>query len=93
MSAARAAAALLAHDTALAVFAASLPCGYAGQKREIVIDHVRENVLNSWTLTLAAHAAGVTEEQVVAALFYAEPLRFGSTLVCRGEARRLFSAD
>jgi hypothetical protein len=42
-----------------------------------------------WTLSLAAHAAGTTEEKVVAALL----LYFvcaGTSTVCRGIARRAF---
>lgn len=39
----------------------------------------------------AAQSAGVSEEQVIAALLYIEPLRLGSTCICRGEARILFA--
>lgn len=46
-------------------------------------------VRGCWTLALAAHAAGTTEEKVVAALL----LYFvgaGPSAVCRGIARRAF---
>ena len=91
MSAKSAAAALLRHDVELAAFAAQFRPGWQQGKREAVEAYVQENVMNTWTLTLAAEAAGVTEEQVVAALLYLEPLRTGSTCVCRGRAADLFA--
>ena len=90
MSATNAAKALLELDTQIYEFANTLPMGYHSQKREIVTEFVREYLAGTWTLTLAARSAGVSEEQVVAALLYLEPLRLGSTVVCRGEARLLF---
>jgi hypothetical protein len=93
VSAARAARALLELDTELAARIASegstLNNNYWGH-REVVLKIVRECVLGTWTLTLAARAAGMSEQQVVAALLYLEPLRIGSTVVCQGEAQRLF---
>jgi hypothetical protein len=90
MSATQAAQALLAHDVEVYQFAKSLGAGYDPQKREKVRSFLEGYLLGTWTLTLAAAAAGVTEEQVVAALLHQEPLRFGTTVVCRDEARRLF---
>lgn len=92
MSAKSAAAALLKNDTELAAFAATLRPGWQAGKREAVNAYLRENVMNTWTLTLAADAAGCTEEQAIAALLYMEPLRMGTTCVCRGEAALLFQA-
>lgn len=88
MSGRRAAEALLELDTELAVRVAELPQAYDYGKREQALQIVRECVLGTWTLTLAARAAGVTEEVVVSALLYR--LHIGSTVVCQGEARRLF---
>lgn len=92
MSAKSAAAALLKHDTELAAFASTLDPVWVANRCEVVRSYIRENVMNTWTLTLAADAAGCTEEQVVAALVYMEPFRLGSTCVCRGEAAILFGA-
>ena len=92
MSAKSAAAALLKNDADLAAFAAELKPGNWLGKREAVHAYLRANVMNTWTLALAADAAGRTEEQVVAALLYMEPLRTGSTCVCKGEAAQMFRA-
>jgi hypothetical protein len=91
MSAVRAARALLWHDADLAAFAASIPAPHSPRHREIVTYYVRNYVMNTWTLTLAAEAAGETEEQVIAALLHLEPLRIGTTCICRGEAKLMFA--
>lgn len=91
MSATRAAQALLLHDADVACFAASMEhVTCYTKKREAVLRFVRHDVMGTWGLAVAAHAAGVSEEQVIAALLHLEPLRFGTTCVCRGEARRMF---
>jgi hypothetical protein len=91
MSGKRAAEALLELDTELAASVAELSQGYSFNKRDQVLQIVRECVLGTWTLTLAARAAGVAEEVVVSALLH--KLRIGSTCICRGEAKLLFSDD
>lgn len=91
MSATQAAQALLEHDVEVYQFAQSLPQGYDPERRQKVLAFLEGYLMGTWTLTLAAASAGVTEEQVIAALLYREPLRIGSTVVCRGEARLLFS--
>jgi hypothetical protein len=91
MSAKAAAAALLRNDVDLASFARQWRAGWQQGKSEAVEQYIRQHVMNTWTLTLAAQSAGVTEEQVIAALLYINPLRTGSTCVCRGRAASMFS--
>lgn len=90
MSAKRAAEALLETDVELAAFAASVEDRFPG-KREAVKEFIRDNVMSTWTLTLAAKAAGVEEPQVIAALLHLESLRTGSTHICRADAEELFA--
>lgn len=90
MSAKSAAASLLKNDITLAEFAAKLQSIREIERREYVINFLRENVMNTWTLTLVADAAGCTEEQVIAALLKMEPLRIGTACVCAMEARACF---
>ncbi|MGF6440094.1 hypothetical protein [Paraburkholderia youngii] len=92
MSARQAAEALLELDAELSAFAAGLDGCRFTEKREVVKSFIRESVMNTWTLTLAARVAGVTEQQVVAALLHLEPLRAGSTYICRTDAAELFEA-
>jgi hypothetical protein len=91
MSAKSAAQALLKNDTELAAFAAQFRNGWEQGKTRAVEEYIRDNVMNTWTLTLAAEAAGVTEQQVIAALLFLDPLRTGSNCVCRGQAAGLFA--
>lgn len=94
MSGVRAARALLALDASLAECVELLTARVRPSSlewRPAVLALVRERVMGTWTLTLAAEAAGATEQQVVAALLYLEPLRIGSNCVCRGEAEMLFA--
>ena len=91
MSAKRAAAALLELDTDIAAFAAGLEPGYEPDKRLKVMAYVREHVMGTWTLTLAARSAGKTEQQVVGALMELRPLRFGSQGHGHAVAQVLFS--
>lgn len=92
MSAKRAALALLELDTELAAFASELvPGGYDPGKRDKVDAFVRENVMGTWTLTLAARAAGMTEEQVLGALLELSPLRCGTQGYGRAWAAQLFN--
>jgi len=90
MSAKRAAQALIELDTELAAFSADL-AGWRSGKRQAVVEFIRANVMNTWTLTLAARSAGVTEVQVVAALLNLPPLKTGSTHICRSDAEELFA--
>lgn len=93
MSAKRAANALLELDADLAAFAASLePGGDAPEKRGKVAAYVRECVMGTWTLTLAARTAGMSEEQVVGALLELEPLRCGAKGSGRALASQLFNS-
>ena len=87
-----AAQALLELDTNLAQFAASIDRDRWSRSAETV-DFVQQNVMNTWTLTLAARCAGVSEQQVIAALLYSESLRIGSTSVCQGIAFKLFNGQ
>lgn len=92
MSAKQAALALLELDADLAAFAAELkPGSYDPAKGEKVQAYVREHVMGTWTLTLAAYASGSTEEQVVGALLELEPLRLGTQGHGRAIARALFA--
>ena len=91
MSAKQAAEALLDLDAELAAFAGSLEVDQP-DKREVVKAFIRESVMNTWTLTLAARAAGATEQQVVASLLQLEPLRTGTANICRADAAELFEA-
>ena len=92
MSAKKAAQAYLRHDCDFAVFVAALPEVRWGEDyRTEVCDYVRENVLHTWTLSLAAQSASATEEQVIAAILY--ELQIGSTCVCRGISANMFHCD
>lgn len=92
MSAKRTAQALLELDTGLADFAASLEGdAYDPNKGFKVLTYVHENVMGTWTLTLAARSAGKTEEQVVGALLCLPPLCAWSQPLAHGMGRRLFS--
>lgn len=91
MSAKRAAQALLELDTELAAFAADLKPGYDPAKRQQVLAYVHAHVMGTWTLTLAARAAGQTEQQVVGALMELQPLRFGTQGHGHAYARALFT--
>jgi hypothetical protein len=88
MSAKKAAAALLECDVELYQFAESMKEEYSSERREKIVNFMSGYLLGTWTLTLAARAAGADEEQVVAAILYA--LAVGSTAVCRGEAARMY---
>jgi hypothetical protein len=90
MSARAAAVALLKNDPGLALFADRVPEKWEVGKTHEVMNYVRENVMNTWTLTLAAEAAGCSEEQAIAALLHLAPFNTGSVSVCRGYARELF---
>lgn len=90
MSGKRAAQALLDLDSDLANFADSLSDVSFFEKRNVVTAYIKNHVMNTWTLTLAARSAGVSERQVITALLHLPPLRFGSTCVCQGIAAELF---
>ena len=88
MSARAAAEALLRHDADLAEFGASVRmAGF--DKGKLVREYVRENIYGTWTLALAADAAQCSEEQVIAALLHLDPLRYGTTAVCRIHAAEM----
>lgn len=91
MSAKQAAKALLKNDVDLAAFVASLPqgpqYGWDGSNGRI-FRYIRENVMNTWTLTLVADATGSSERQVIAAVLH--EMRIGSTCVCQGYAKMMF---
>lgn len=90
MSAVNAAKALLECDTHIYEFAYRLSDDRSGDKKNLVIEFMRGYLAGTWTLTLAARAANVTEQQVIAALLRLEPFRLGSARVCREEAALLF---
>ena len=93
MSAKRAAAALLHLDVELAEFSATIePGGYDPDKEVKVTAFVRENVMNTWSLALAAQSAGVTERQVVGALLELDPLRCKTQGGGRAIAAHLFKS-
>jgi hypothetical protein len=91
MSAKQAAKALLKNDAELSAFASQFRNGWESGKTLAVDSYIRENIMNTWTLTMVAEAAGATEQQVIAALMFIDPLRSGSNCVCRGRAANLFS--
>ena len=92
MSAKAAAEALLRHDADLADFGASVRM--AGlEKGELVRAYVREHIYGTWTLALAADAAQCTEEQVIAALLHLDPLKYGTTAVCRIHAAEMCGGE
>lgn len=90
MSAHRAAVGLLEFDVYLCDFVGSLPAERSVERKCKVIEFVRESVCNTLTLSLAAYAAGVTEQEVIAALLFAEPLRIGPRRECADAAAELF---
>ncbi|MBP6776235.1 MAG: hypothetical protein KA151_03170 [Piscinibacter sp.] len=89
MSARRAAVALMNHDADIAekiaeYFADRRPYFAKSETGEAIV----ASAAGTWTLTLAADAAGVTERQVLAAI--AQQLHLGTSCVCRGIAERIF---
>lgn len=96
MSATKAAQALLKYDTELASFAADLAPHIDrsfGDRDTAVLQYIRHYVMNTWTLSMLSEAVGSSEEQIVAALLHLEPLRTGTTCVCRGQAALLFKQE
>lgn len=91
MSARAAAEALLRYDADLAEFARGMQTPTFG-KADLVRSFVERHVVGTWTLSLAADAARCSEEQVVAALLQIEPLRYGSTAICRLDAAEMFGS-
>lgn len=92
MSAKRAAQALLELDTNIAAFAMQFEAGgFDSHKRDKVAHFIRTEVMGTWTLTLAAQAAGQTEKAVIGALMELEPLRFGTKGHGRAMASKLFA--
>lgn len=87
MSAKKAAASLIANDPFITARAMAFET-MSFSERDSEGENLLKDVMGTWTLTLAADAAGVTEEQVIGAIAY--QLRLGSTLVARGIAHRLF---
>lgn len=82
MSGKSAALALLNCDCELKEFAEYAKSLNHSIKRETVIEYVRNNVIGTWTLTLAAMSAKATEEQVISQLLY-EIGGVGSIYVCQ----------
>lgn len=85
MTGKRAAAALMQFDLDLAAEVATLDaqdCALSWDEAESFARHA----FGLWTLSLAAAAAGVTEEMTIAALMY-NHLRVGTNLVCQGVAK------
>ena len=92
MSATSAAQALMQLDTEIAVFADVI--GNVADRvdqREQILEFIKDRVMNTWTLTLAAQSAEVSEQQVIAAMLYLPEFRIGSVCVCRGQAALLFT--
>jgi hypothetical protein len=61
-------------------------------RRAAVMELLRQT-MGTWTLTLAAHAANVDEESVIAAIAYHPSLRVGTYSIARGIAARLYHSD
>ena len=86
MSAKNAAAALLQFDIDVAE---KLPAKDQFLDYESAIS-LGKAIRGTWTLSLAAAAGGVTEQQVMAALLQ-HHTRCGSSLVCQGYAKTIFN--
>lgn len=90
MSATRAAAARLTLDADLAVRVAELDAAHppgapgAGIFRSAAAVEVARSAVGTWTLSLAAQAAGQSEAGVVAAVLY--KLGYGTATSCRDRA-------
>tara|TARA_R110000868_G_scaffold249898_1_gene506358 strand:+ start:1607 stop:1891 length:285 start_codon:yes stop_codon:yes gene_type:complete len=65
---------------------------FVDYSREDILDFIASQVMNTWTLTLAAQSAGVTEEAVIASMLHCEPIHLGTKAVCRAEAFKMFSS-
>jgi len=94
MSAKNAAAALVEYDIAeqVAAIEAAYPMvGFDVERREAIVSLLRE-VMGTWTLSLAAASADVSEQQVIAALAYHPRLRIGTTAVAQSVAKSLYEA-
>ena len=92
MSAKRAANALIELDCELFEFSQKLKTHFSENRSELIINYVRQNVLGTWTLTLSAKSAGVSEQQIIAAIFYSTVLKIGTSCVAQGEAKKLFKS-
>lgn len=92
MSAKQAAESLITNDPSIAeqVRAIEEAGPYVDGRTEMIMTLLQE-ITSTWTLTLVANAAGVTEEQVIASLAGDGPLKIGTSLVARGIARTLYS--